>query len=310
MNMIEVSAPGSLMLCGEHAVLHGQTAIACAVNKRINVKLVPRNDDTFVIHSAIGTYQGEVKEPKIDSRFLFIIEAVKLLQPSGGFELDIISEFSHQVGLGSSAAVTVAVCTALSLFNGEDPCNERLFDIALQCVLNIQGKGSGSDLAASVYGGIVSLKVTEESQREVGKLNCELPPLGLYYCGYKMKTPAVIELVNQKCSQAPALYRSLYKLMGETSLQATVAICANNWTKTGQLFNFYQGLMDALGVNDSTLAQIIYSLRQDPEVYGSKISGSGLGDCVISLGRPKQEINLGSKIDIDISTEGVSYNVH
>jgi mevalonate kinase len=46
----------------------------------------------------------------------------------------------------------------------------------------------------------------------------------------------------------------------------------------------YQGLMDALGVNDLALSDIIYSLRKSEVILGAKISGSGLGDCVIALG--------------------------
>ncbi|WP_144244201.1 hypothetical protein [Nitrincola sp. A-D6] len=42
--------------------------------------------------------------------------------------------------------------------------------------------------------------------------------------------------------------------------------------------------MDALGVNDATLAKMLAELRQDPAVLGAKISGSGLGDCVLTLG--------------------------
>ena len=46
-----------------------------------------------------------------------------------------------------------------------------------------------------------------------------------------------------------------------------------------------QGLMDALGVNNAKLAELVFALRADPKIHGSKISGSGLGDCVVGLGK-------------------------
>ena len=49
--------------------------------------------------------------------------------------------------------------------------------------------------------------------------------------------------------------------------------------------NINQGLMDSLGVNNSRLAELVYELREDPNIQGSKISGSGLGDCVVGLGK-------------------------
>jgi mevalonate kinase len=55
------------------------------------------------------------------------------------------------------------------------------------------------------------------------------------------------------------------------------------------LFNRYHGLMDALGVNDATLSQLVYQLRSQPNIRASKISGSGLGDCVIGLGTCNRE---------------------
>lgn len=306
--MIEVSAPGSTMLSGEHAVLHGQPAIACAVDKRITVKLIPRLDKSFVIHSQLGTYQSEITDPKIDSRFLFIIQAVKIIKPSTGFELEVTSDFSHKVGLGSSAAVTVATCTALKLFNREKIDADEIFQISLKTIISVQKTGSGCDLAASVYGGIITLKNDDDS-RKVRRLDCELPELSLYYCGYKMKTPDVIELVNQKSTEFPELYETLYSLMGKTTEETIKAIETNDWQKTGKLLNYYHGLLETAGVCDLELTKIVHTARKQPEVLGAKISGSGLGDCVITLGKMQKE-SIENEIEIKVSSKGIIYHVY
>ena len=67
-------------------------------------------------------------------------------------------------------------------------------------------------------------------------------------------------------------------------LEAAQALKNNNLQALGELFNIHQGLQDALGTCNLPLAEIVYKLRADPNIYGSKISGSGLGDCVIALG--------------------------
>ena len=67
--------------------------------------------------------------------------------------------------------------------------------------------------------------------------------------------------------------------------QAFEAAARGEWETMGELMNINQGLMDALGVNNARLAELVYALREDPNILGSKISGSGLGDCVVGLGK-------------------------
>ncbi len=310
MKTIEVTAPGSLMICGEHAVLNGYKSIACAVDKFMTVKLTPRTDEQFSIKSSLGKYKSSIHEPEPHDVFQFIIAAVNLLQPKKGFDLVIESQFSHQVGLGSSAAVTVATCTALTIFKGHKFSHNKIFHQSVQCVLSVQGNGSGSDLAASVYGGIVSLKIRKDERRHVLPLECPLPPIDLVYCGYKMRTHKVIEVVEQKREFFPELYDRLYKMMGKTTEEVEQSLKEGDWGKTGKLFNFYHGLMDALGVCDQKLARIAYNVRTLPDIYGTKISGSGLGDCIISLGKIDHKLTVGSKIDVNIAPEGVVYYVY
>ena len=55
---LKASAPGSLMLMGEHAVLHGKKALVCAIDQRISVSLTPREDARISIVSALGEYSA------------------------------------------------------------------------------------------------------------------------------------------------------------------------------------------------------------------------------------------------------------
>ena len=56
------------------------------------------------------------------------------------------------------------------------------------------------------------------------------------------------------------------------------------WDKLGQLMAVQQGLMTSLGVNQPRLQSMIDELNALPTILGAKISGSGLGDCVVGLG--------------------------
>ncbi|WP_432470615.1 mevalonate kinase family protein [Amphritea sp. HPY] len=306
---LKVTAPGSLMLMGEHSVLFGEPALACAVDKRISVELTPRDDRQVVIDSALAGYRSDLDHLAAEAKLSFVLVAIQRQQAvlPAGFELRIRSEFSHTVGLGSSAAVTVAVVTALMAFSGASGDPMAVFNESLAVVHQVQdGRGSGTDLVAAVFGGVVSYTVaTAESPAQIRALK-GLPKISLYYAGYKTKTPDVLKIVEQYCAQQPQLYAGIYRLMGQCTAQAELAVERSDWVSLGQLMNMYQGFMDALGVNDKQLVDIIYSLRQSDAIYAAKISGSGLGDCVLALG---QDANLSiayEQIPVSISAQGVS----
>lgn len=300
---IKTRAPGSIMLMGEHAVLFGEPALACAVDHWLEVELTPRSDRRVQIDSALAQYSGDLDHLSPDPALSFVLAVIDCYRPhlQQGFQLQIRSGFSHTVGLGSSAAVTAAVTAALAAFSGADTAPEALFDCALQAVHQAQnGRGSGTDLAASIYGGVIHYRV---APREVERL-AGLPPLALLYSGYKMKTPDVLALVESRAARQPALHAGLYRLMGETCIAARQAVDTADWPALGELMNIYQGLMDALGVCDATLAEMIWRLRAQPNIQGAKISGSGLGDCVLALGRMTEMLPWES-IPISVAANGV-----
>jgi mevalonate kinase len=268
---------------GEHAILHGQPAIALAVGNRLSVSLIPRVDEVVTIESELGRYQSTLSELADDSTFSFMVAAIQLcqLKLKQGFDLKVTSQFSDQVGLGSSAAVTASTVACLLSFCGEPVTNERVFKLALEAVHRVQsGRGSGTDLAASIWGGLIAYEMNGAEVRPLKGT----PDIDLFYVGYKMKTPDVIALVNQRAEADPAIYASIYQLMGQVTRAAEEAIVSQEWIRVGQLMDQYSGLMDALGVCDANLADLQFKMRQQSGVLGAKISGSGLGDSVISLG--------------------------
>jgi mevalonate kinase len=300
---IRVSAPGSIMVMGEHAVLFGHRAIACAVNRFMHLHLLRRPDREVHVRSGLGNVRGTLDALPQDDNLSFVLATIGLFADRlpCGFELDIESEFSHTVGLGSSAAVTAALVAALLACCDESTAPEYVFDRALAVIHQVQGRGSGTDLAASVYGGLIGYTV---APRRIDPLP-GLPPISLYYAGYKTRTPDVLARVAQSSVGLESLHGGLYALMHSSTEAAEAAIREQDWPQLGRLMNLYQGLMDALGVNDQTLAQMIYRLRGNPAVMGCKISGSGLGDCVLALGNDAELARDFQRIEVAVSGQGL-----
>lgn len=304
MKKVTVSAPGSLMLFGEHAVLYGHSAIVCAINQRIYVTLLPRTDSLICITSeTLGQMQTNLSNFSISPPFHFVLTTINYYRKSlpHGFDLHIRSEFSHTVGLGSSAAVTVATALAVTKAFQITASFSDIVHAGIQTVQSVQGVGSGADIAASVYGGIINYKIDGP---EIIPLKHN-PPLTLVYSGYKTTTADVIHQVTTKKQQYPQLINAAFVLIGECSIAATQAIQEKNWINLGEICNIQQGAMDALGVSDPHLSNIIYRLRTEENIMGAKISGSGLGDCVVAIGHTKKPSNELPCLAIEVSNQGM-----
>lgn len=300
---LKASAPGSLMLLGEYAVLYGNPALVCAVNKRIHVTLTPRTDTRIEIYSsALGHYSTDLSDIKIEKPFHFVLGALKQFPLKSGCDIHIESEFSDKIGFGSSAAVTVATLSALTTWLEINISLPELAYLGRDVVRKIQGVGSGADIAASVYGGVVSY----DTNAHIEKIPALLP-LHAIYAGFKIPTAEAIKQVQQRFAGSEDLFQSLCESIGHCAKQGAEFVRNANWDKLGEVMNIQQGLMTSLGVNLPILHDMIEDLRKQPGIFGAKISGSGLGDCVIGLGELPEEYNQNNlqRIPVAMTLQGV-----
>ena len=173
--MIETRAPGKLYITGEYAVVEpGGAAVLAAVDRYITVRLTEGSSVGRVRSSAYGQTPLEwVRDTASDQIVLehqpydyvfAAITAVEELRSARGlapryFDLDIGSELNdasgRKFGLGSSAAVTVAVIEALDRFYDLGLTTTERFKLALLATIEVAPNASGGDLAASTFGGWV-----------------------------------------------------------------------------------------------------------------------------------------------------------
>jgi len=180
MKSVAASAPGKLVLAGEYAVLDGAPAIALALDRRATVSIAP----------AAGTLHVVTAPGYCDLPGNFAIEADGLAWRSGGTryalferlwrEADVrpaaplavvidTSEFhdprsGRKVGIGSSAAVSAALATALAALGGANAAT-----VAQRAHRHFQGgAGSGVDVAASLAGGVIEFHADGHRASAVG----------------------------------------------------------------------------------------------------------------------------------------------
>lgn len=280
---VKASAPGSLMLLGEYAVLYGKHAIVCALDKRITVTLTPRKDNRIEIYSSIhGEYSTALQQIKIEKPFQFVLAALHFYQAKmkHGCSIEIQSEFSDQLGLGSSAAVTIAMLVCLMSWLNIKIVPLELIRQGRKVVRLVQNLGSGADIAASVLGGVVGYQAQPLLAE---KFHITIPITALY-AGYKTPTVEAVKHVQSYFSTHPQLLRTITNSIGQCAVEGLALLRQKNWNKFGEMLNIQQGLMESLGVSDERLREMVKDLRKQKGIYGAKISGAGLGDCVIGIG--------------------------
>lgn len=303
---ITASAPGTLMLTGEHAVLHGYPALVCAVDQRMQVTLTPRNDTVFTIHSPLlGDFTGDIATASPQAPFEFITTIIAAYQTKlkNGFDLHIQTDFSHTVGLGSSSAVTVATIAVFAKHIGEILTPETLWQKAYDIILQVQKVGSGADLAASIWGGLLFF----QNKPFLVEPLSYFPALSLLYSGSKKRTAEVINYVQQHAEAEPILYQHYFKALGDGSVLAKKAIEEKNDIALGAIFNEQYTIQKSMKLTTESIEYLIEKMNAEPQIMGSKISGSGLGDSVVGIGTLTTPFLITSQLPVHIDKRGLQY---
>jgi len=277
------SAPGKIILFGEHFVVHGTPAILAAIDKRVTVTSSFTENKTIRVNSKLGTLDVPIsssyKEVKNEFR-PFVYLANKMIdsnQNANGLEITIDSDIPIGVGLGSSSACCVAATVSISGLFKEVSSEENL-KMSIEAEKTIFPDTSGADCTVCTYGGII-----EYDKINGSKKNTDTSNLNLLITNSMIphSTKRSVEKVSKfkednedRFSQLCALET---KLIGEVNL----ALKNKDLTTLGLKMSENQKYLEEIQVSNDTLRGMIGSLKEIS--FGAKITGAGDGGCVIAL---------------------------
>lgn len=302
---IRYSAPGKLFFLGEYAVLAGGWTLVAAMNRRVQANRLPIASG----YRAIGA--GSETTLDLPRAVLESIDDV------GGdsidhFETDVRSFFegSQKLGLGSSAASVVALSAAALHSTQKCTAADNVFQKAFTAHRLLQnGRGSGADVAASAYGGLLAYRLNAATLpftalQKRAELDGERTLLdarivsGLVWpdelefraiwIGDSASSTVLIGRVEQTLRQRPDAVSDVLSEISNTAEAGLHALINDNASTFIKVISKADSLMESLG--DLTGAPIITkqhrALRSLAEEYGvvAKPSGAGGGDFSLFVG--------------------------
>lgn len=269
------SAPAKAILFGEHAVVYGKPAIAAAIDRRVTVTLGDSSENRVTIPSLGVDFRSE-SSPS-GGILDYVGKTLKLYHDGSPLGIQIEMEIPVGSGLGSSAALTVALIGALDEYHGRESEPEDTAARAHRVELEVQGAASPLDTTVSTYGGLVYL----DSQRNVEKVNARLHDLVIAHLDHSGDTAEMVAGVAELRSRFPDVMDGIMDAVEMITMRAYRALMSNSPEPIGDLMNINQGLLDAMGVSTGELSMMVYEARS-AGAAGSKITGAGGGGSIIA----------------------------
>jgi len=279
----KATAPGKIILFGEHFVVHGTRAVVGAINKRVTITSEKNDTAGISISSSLGkatipiTEEVDTVEKKFRPFFFIAKEVINDYNFKNGITIDIQSDIPIGAGLGSSSACCVAAAASVSnLFSRTDI--SQVLDLAIDAERTIFPKTSGADCTVSVFGGIIAYQ--KDSGYKILETDHEFNFI-VINSKKRHSTSIVVNRVNKFKSENEKIFRELCG--EETRLIDKVINSLETFDlKTiGKCMSQNQIFLEQLGVSNEQLLEIIKLIEK--ETFGAKITGAGDGGCIIAL---------------------------
>ncbi len=309
---VQVSAPGKLILIGEHAAVYGRPAIVATVGLRLVVELLPSGEAVRLILRDVGvdlrSSWPEIENYAAQSRRLWdefaldpsserfrsvrgddpahlvriaLGEAQRACGPASAtpLTLSVRSEIPLACGMGSSSAAAVAILAAFLEARGGGADRDALDRLGLEVERRQHGLPSGIDHRTIIRGGVQWIERAGDVGLELRRL--DIPPavladLTVFDTGTPREcTGEVVAAVRERVTAAPRRFETVFDEMAQSTKRLRDAWLAGDrgaQDAVAAIRDFERGL-ESLGVVPEPLLEIVR--RVEREGGAAKISGAG-----------------------------------
>lgn len=240
---VTASAPGKIILFGEHFVVFGEPAIACAVDLRAKVSVEKSKEKvihiealdlgceaTFPLKGGKGSFRGAAF--RLRPVYMAAVKTLSWVGEDAGLNISVASKIPVASGLGSSAAVAVATVKAVSELLNASLSDREIFNLALEAERIVHSNPSGIDLAVAIYGGVIIYSKREGVRRLNVKGNI---PLIIGNTKIRRSTGKLVRSVGKLRNAYPEIVDPIIRLGGKLCLKASYLLEAEDLNGLGSL---------------------------------------------------------------------------
>jgi mevalonate kinase len=298
--MTEASAPGKIILCGEHAVVYGRPAIALPLaDLRARVVVEPGDAGSGITIDAPDLERRWTLASAPDHPLSQLIVSVldhlsrdaQSDVPAPALQIRITSTIPIAEGMGSGAAVATALVRALAAHLGHELPAEAVSTLVYTSERRFHGTPSGIDNTVIAFERpiwFVRRPATDNPAIEnlIEPVRIAAPfRLLIGDTGVRSLTHLPVGEVRQRWQAETAHYESLFDAIAASVIRARAALAQGDIRALGALLNENQALLEQIGVSSDDLDRLVAAARA-AGALGAKLSGAGWGGVMIALVGP------------------------
>ena len=277
----KASAPGKVILFGEHFVVYGVKAILCSIDKRVTVTAEKTNERKISINSKIGKLDLEpdksIFEINSPLKPFYYLANKAIKNENSGIHIEIDSEIPLGAGLGSSSACCVAGSAAIFKLFGEIS-KEKILEYAIEAERTIFENTSGADCTVCTYGGIMEYDKNNGFKKIEDEPNFQLV---IANSNIEHSTQSMVSNVKEFENKNKEKFSELSELESKLVEDVLKLVKENKIDEIGEKINQNQKYLEIIGISNNELTKMI-KIGQESS-FGAKITGSGGGGCIFAL---------------------------
>jgi len=285
--MTSASAPGKIILFGEHAVVYGRPALAVPVTQvHVDVEVLDSSKAGIWIDAPNINLHAELKSLPSDHPLATVINNFLFtfgIDPFPSLTIEISSTIPVAAGLGSGAAVSVALIRALSSHLNHPMRDEQVNEIAYEIEKIHHGTPSGIDNTVITYAKPVFFAKGQRIETlRVGK------PFTIVIgdTGISAPTREAVGDVRTLWQADKEKWEKVFDEIGKIVKKAKERIENGEWELIGNLMNQNHALLQEMTVSSPELDRLVNAARK-AGALGAKMSGGGRGGNMLALVRPE-----------------------
>jgi len=282
-------ASGKVILLGEHAAVYDKHVLALPIEAAITARVAERASGVRLSIPEWNVQQEWLPGQPAPSSAAAVVALIteKLGISSHGFDLHIHSRIPAAMGLGSSAALAVAVIRAFDNFLQRKMNDVEVDKLAFECERLAHGTPSGIDNNIATYGEPVLYSKGSRTRTKPITL-AEAPPLVVAAGTSKGNTKDMVAGVRFRYERNHELYGTIFDEIDEICVAGSVALRECDYEQLGSLMNVCQGFLNAIEVSTPELEKMIDIARKSG-ASGAKLTGAGGGGSIVALCPGKED---------------------